>query len=313
MMDTCIVLFYIFMFGVVLVESQISVKLGNHTYGPYDDKEGEFGYSYMGTFHGSLYLSNPANACGPIKPLEGLVSKSPNMFVLIDDGGGCSYYEKIANAKKAAFSAAIVRNMDSDDLVTMKGPRIDMLGLYVSKTTGIMLAKFNYTTSAIISIHVDFTLNLEIYLVPLVVIIGICFTLMLLFLVVKYWRTRIHERRSRLTPANLKKIPTKKFREGDEYDLCAICLDDYKSGEKLRILPCNHAYHCKCVDPWLTNGKKTCPVCKQQVEKGEPSSSDDAASSGDVTDATETTPLLTGNLPSISHQSVEDASVAALV
>ncbi|KAK8628853.1 hypothetical protein V6N13_009433 [Hibiscus sabdariffa] len=43
---------------------------------------------------------------------------------------------------------------------------------------------------------------------------------------------------------------------------CSICLADYKSSDKLRLLPdCNHLFHVKCVDPWLRLNP-TCPVCR---------------------------------------------------
>lgn len=32
---------------------------------------------------------------------------------------------------------------------------------------------------------------------------------------------------------------------------CQICFCDYTDGEKLRMLPCFHDYHMKCIDRWL--------------------------------------------------------------
>lgn len=56
------------------------------------------------------------------------------------------------------------------------------------------------------------------------------------------------------------------------------------------------AYHCKCIDPWLTKQKRTCPVCKRRVM---PRSSQDSDTDSDEDNGnnenTERTPLLGGN------------------
>ncbi|KAJ4845275.1 hypothetical protein Tsubulata_038161 [Turnera subulata] len=46
---------------------------------------------------------------------------------------------------------------------------------------------------------------------------------------------------------------------------CAICLSDFKVGDRCRLLPvCQHSFHALCVDPWLL-GTGTCPLCRDSV------------------------------------------------
>ncbi|KAI3780435.1 hypothetical protein L2E82_10416 [Cichorium intybus] len=42
---------------------------------------------------------------------------------------------------------------------------------------------------------------------------------------------------------------------------CAVCLDDFESGEMVTLTPCNHMFHENCIVPWLMSNNQ-CPVCR---------------------------------------------------
>ena len=49
---------------------------------------------------------------------------------------------------------------------------------------------------------------------------------------------------------------------GTSGDTCAICIDTLEDDDDVRGLTCGHTFHAVCVDPWLTNRRACCPLCK---------------------------------------------------
>ncbi|XP_078439308.1 uncharacterized protein LOC144709609 [Wolffia australiana] len=46
---------------------------------------------------------------------------------------------------------------------------------------------------------------------------------------------------------------------------CAVCLSEFASRDKLRLLPaCSHAFHIACIDAWLLCNS-TCPLCRSTL------------------------------------------------
>ncbi|XP_063162659.1 E3 ubiquitin-protein ligase RNF13 isoform X1 [Candoia aspera] len=275
----------------------------------FDDLPARFGYRLPTEgLKGFLINSKPENACEPIIPPP-LKDNSSHEFIVLIRRLDCNFDIKVLNAQRAGYKAAIVHNVDSDDLISMGSQDIDILkkidipSVFIGETSAKSLKEeFIYEKGGHIVLIPEFSLPLEYYLIPFLIIVGICLILIVIFMITKFVQDRHRARRNRLQKDQLKKLPVHKFKKGDEYDVCAICLDEYEDGDKLRILPCSHAYHCKCVDPWLTKTKKTCPVCKQKVVPSQGDSDSETDSSQEENEVSENTPLLRP-IASVSTQS----------
>ncbi|NWH36949.1 RNF13 ligase, partial [Chloropsis cyanopogon] len=280
----------------------------------FDDLPARFGYRLPAEgLKGFLINSKPENACEPIAPPP-LRDNSSGAFIVLIRRLECNFDVKVLNAQRAGYKAAIVHNVDSDDLISMGSndievlKKIDIPSVFIGETSANSLKEeFTYEKGGHVVLIPEFSLPLEYYLIPFLIIVGICLILIVIFMITKFVQDRHRARRNRLRKDQLKKLPVHKFKKGKwiilyEYDVCAICLDEYEDGDKLRILPCSHAYHCKCVDPWLTKTKKTCPVCKQKVVPSQGDSDSETDSSQEENEVSENTPLLRP-LASVSTQS----------
>ncbi|XP_050410951.1 uncharacterized protein LOC126825382 isoform X2 [Patella vulgata] len=67
----------------------------------------------------------------------------------------------------------------------------------------------------------------------------------------------------------INRLPVKQYKTSDKSSTdpedCSICMCEYEEDENLRILPCFHRFHARCVDKWLQNNA-SCPVCRVQVK-----------------------------------------------
>lgn len=76
---------------------------------------------------------------------------------------------------------------------------------------------------------------------------------------------------------DIDKLPSLLYHEAISEDslsqsTCCICMQTFAKLDTVRMLPCKHMFHLKCIDNWLTGGKsslsavtRSCPICKMDV------------------------------------------------
>ncbi|XP_028322284.1 E3 ubiquitin-protein ligase RNF167 [Gouania willdenowi] len=261
---------------------------------------------------GVLVVSHPLDGCTemePAPPLPSPYAVNTTKLIALIKRSDCNFDIKVLHAQQAGFDAAIIHNMYSDILLNMNSSnetiaeQIEIPSVFTSYYASQVLRTLIIPEKgSYVILKPEFAFPVSYYLIPFVGVMSLIIMVMCVIFIVKCVQHRNKLRKNRLSKEQLNQIPTHRFTKGDDYDVCAICLDDYEEGDKLRVLPCSHAYHCKCVDPWLTLTKKTCPVCKQRVTRKSvalsESESEDESESGrggeeeEGGEDTERTPLL---------------------
>lgn len=136
-------------------------------------------------FEGYIAVANPIVACSKIEPPPNvsyvnpkrwiaLVQRSPGMF------SNCTFDVKVFNAQQAGFSAVIIFNSDSDNLIKMSSSgqfNVKIPSVFVGYSTGMELKEsYTYVNKTFVNISTDDN-DLNYLLIPFICVVSICFLL----------------------------------------------------------------------------------------------------------------------------------------
>ncbi|KAM6168057.1 E3 ubiquitin-protein ligase ZNRF4 [Erethizon dorsatum] len=242
---------------------------------------------------GYLMEARPANACQPIEGPRPRGNGSLGAIVLIQRYD-CTFDLKVLHAQRAGFEAAIVHNVRSNELVRMEPASEDLrrqiaipavfVGEAASQDLRVIL---RCDKSAHVVLLPDAPACPDPHCGPA---LAVAWTLghslasvVVAFLVLRHlglwargWWCGSPSVKTQTRQKAQVRIYTR------HSDLCAICLDQYEEGDELKILPCSHAYHCSCINPWLAQApRRACPLCKRLVASSEDCSDSSTESLGD--------------------------------
>lgn len=67
-----------------------------------------------------------------------------------------------------------------------------------------------------------------------------------------------------LSDHSLRDIEVLEVQDNQGLDDCTVCIEPFTAGDCARRLACGHAFHQRCIDPWLRRNPN-CPNCKRNL------------------------------------------------
>ncbi|KAM3836389.1 E3 ubiquitin-protein ligase RNF149 [Vipera latastei] len=273
-------------------DSAESGRYGNSS--PKESAQGLVGIPCGGTAHHMAGCDPKVEYEIPMQPgsssgekKAGAPFSSPQSWIALVAHGGCPLKDKVANAARRKAAAVVIYNEPQFGNSTLTS----MPYLGTANTVVIMVGYpkgMEILEPVLRGIPVKMTISVgkqhiqEYINGQSVVFVAIAFITMMIislawlifFYVQRFLYTGSHFRsqgQREETIGAIAQLPLYTLKDEDkcwaiDTENCAICIENYKAKDTVRLLPCKHIFHKLCIDPWLLE-QRTCPMCKLDILK----------------------------------------------
>uniref|UniRef100_A0A8C3KPM6 Ring finger protein 149 n=2 Tax=Scolopacidae TaxID=8917 RepID=A0A8C3KPM6_9CHAR len=210
----------------------------------------------------------------------------PPPWIALVARGGCTFKDKVTNAARKRAAAVVIYNEARFGNTTVSMSHLgtgNTVVIMVGYPKGIEILEPVRRGIPVKMTIVVGTRHVQEYISgQSVVFVAIAFiTMMIISLawLIFYYIQRFlytgsqfgnqgHRKETKKAISQLQLHTVKRGEKGLDVEVenCAVCIENYKLKDTVRILPCKHIFHRTCIDPWLLD-HRTCPMCKLDVIK----------------------------------------------
>lgn len=232
---------------------------------------------------GALHEADPLNGCSPLSNAVVASNETNKTNFVLMIRGQCNFSYKIQNAQAAGYDAAIVyAHRKKSPLIYMTYPEgANVPAFYVTLETGAYSKEHDRGEAGeccIFPLSYAWNKHVEKIIVWGMLLLFVISIPLLFWFARKLYpidspRRHRPEQTRQLPRSTVNALPSFVFssvtsvRCHGRETLCSICLEDYREGENLRVLPCRHEFHSSCVDSWLIRWGTFCPVCRHEIRR----------------------------------------------